>query len=221
MTHDIAYYAKKRHTTKAFNPNKKISHTDIEKIKEILRYAPSSVNAQPWHFIVASTEEGKKRIAKSAEGMYSFNKNSILNASHVIVFCTKLELNEEYLLKVLKQEETDNRFKTNPAFKEMMHGARNMFINIHKHDYKDLQHWMDKQVYLNIGAFLLGVATLGIDAAPMEGVDIKILDEELGLREKGYTGLVVIPIGYHDSENDYNVKLEKSRLPYSEILTEI
>ena len=95
-----------------------------------------------------------------------------------------------------------------------------MFVNMHKHDYKDLQHWVDKQVYLNVGQFLLAVSTLGIDATPMEGIEVAVLDEEFGLREKGYTSLVVVPIGYH-SEEDFNAKLPKSRLPYSEILTEI
>ena len=37
-----------------------------EQIKTLLQYSPSSTNSQPWHFIVASTEEGKARVAKSA-----------------------------------------------------------------------------------------------------------------------------------------------------------
>lgn len=86
---------------------------------------------------------------------------------------------------------------------------------------KDVQHWMDKQVYLNIGAFLLGVSALGIDATPMEGIDVKSIDAEFGLREKGYTSLVAVTLGYHDKENDYNAKLPKSRLPFDYILTEI
>lgn len=102
-----------------------------------------------------------------------------------------------------------------------MDGARNLFINLHKHDYKDVQHWMDKQVYLNIGQFLLGVATLGIDATPMEGIEVAAIDEEFGLREKGYTSLAVVCLGYHHAEDDYNAALPKSRWGYEEILTEV
>lgn len=79
---------------------------------------------------------------------------------------------------------------------------------------------MEKQVYLNIGNFLLGVATLGIDAVPMEGIDMKALDEEFGLREKGYTAVVMVGLGYR-SESDFNANLPKSRLPKEEIFTEI
>jgi len=221
MNHDITHYAKHRHTVKAYDPDKKISAENIEKIKELLRFSASSTNAQPWHFVIASTPEGKERIATSTDRLYPFNRNSIVNASHVVVFCSRLDIEEDYLLRVLAQEEADGRFGGNPEFKEQMHAGRSLFVNLHKHDYKDVQHWMDKQVYLNIGAFLLGVSTLGIDATPMEGIEIAALDKALGLREQGYTGLVVVPLGYHDAEKDYNAALPKSRLPYAEIITEI
>lgn len=217
---DIVHFAKTRHSAKAYDPNRKISDENVEKIKQLLRFSPSSVNSQPWHFILASTEQGKDRVAKATDGLYRFNSPSIRNASHVVVFCTRLAIEEDYLEQLLEQEERDGRF-ADPSFKERMHGGRQMFINIHKHDYKDVQHWMDKQVYLNIGQFLLGVATLGIDATPMEGIEVKVLDEEFGLRERGFTSLVVVTLGYHDEANDYNAKLPKSRMPYSEILTEV
>lgn len=222
MNTEITQFAKNRHSAKAFDPDKKIPDESMEKIKELLRFSPSSTNAQPWHFIIASTEKGKEKIAKSTERFYPFNKKSIIDASHVVVFCSKLNIEEDYLLKVLEQEEKDGRFDADPeTFKSQMHGGRSMFVNLHKQDYKDVQHWMDKQVYLNLGAFLLGVATLGIDATPMEGIEVKVLDEEFGLREKGFSSLVVVPIGYHDDELDFNAKLPKSRLPYAEILTEV
>ncbi len=222
MNKDITEYAKTRHSAKAFDTSKKISDENIEKLKELLRLSPSSTNVQPWHFIIASTEEGKKRVTKATEGLYPFNSKSILDASHVVVFCGKLDVEEDYLLKVLDQEEKDSRFDGDPdTFKPQMHAGRSMFVNLHKQDFKDVQHWMDKQVYLNLGAFLLGAATLGIDATPMEGIEAKALDAEFGLREQGFTSLVVVPLGYHDEEMDFNAKLPKSRLPYSEILTEV
>lgn len=220
-TRDITHYAKTRHTAKAFDATRKISAANIEKIKELLRYSPSSTNAQPWHFIIASSDEAKEKIAKSTDRLYAFNSKSIRDASHVVVFSSRLAIEEDYLLKVLEQEEADGRFVADLAtFKPQMHGGRSMFVNLHKQDYKDVQHWMDKQVYLNLGQFLLGVATLGIDATPMEGIEARVLDAEFGLRDKGYSSLVVVPIGYHDQEKDFNAALPKSRLPYSDILTE-
>lgn len=46
MEHDITYYAKHRHTAKAYDSAKKISDENLKKIKELLRYSASSTNAQ-------------------------------------------------------------------------------------------------------------------------------------------------------------------------------
>lgn len=222
MQEDITYYAKRRYTTKSYDPQQKISEQNFEKIRELLRFSASSTNLQPWHFILAATEEGKRRVAKAAEGLFSFNKQALLDASHIVVFCVKTDMDADYINKVVEQEEKDQRFAANPAeFKAASKGGKTIFSDIHKYDLKDLQHWMEKQVYLNVGQFLLGVSTLGIDATPMEGIDTKVLDEEFGLRKLGYTSLVAVPLGYHNKEADYNLSLPKSRLPYSEILTEI
>jgi len=221
MEHDITYYAKKRHTTKAYDPNRRIPDETVGKLKELLRFSPSSTNIQPWHFVIASTQEGKARVAKATE-KYPFNRPSILNASHVVVFASRLAVDEDYLQHVLEQEDKDGRFDTDKeTHKPAMHGGRSLFVNLHKQDFKDVQHWMDKQVYLNLGQFLLGAAALGVDATPMEGIEIPVLDAEFGLREKGYSALFVVPLGYHDPEQDYNASLPKSRLPYSDILTEV
>lgn len=219
---DITDFAKARHTAKAYDASKKISDADIEKVRQLLRFSPSSTNVQPWHFILASSAEGKDRIAKAADAKFPFNSKSIRDASHVVVFASRLAIDEGDLQHVLAQEEADGRFAADPeTFKPQMHAGRSMFVNIHKQDMKDVQHWMDKQVYLNLGQFLLGVAAMGIDATPMEGIDVKVLDEEFGLRDKGFSSLVVVPIGYRDAAADFNAALPKSRLPYADILTEV
>lgn len=208
-----------RYSTKEFDPSKKISNEDFEQVKALLQMSPSSTNIQPWHFVIADTKEGKERIAKGTQGFFQFNEAKVRNASHVVVFCARSDADEDYMQHLLDVEEKDGRYP-NEEIKQMMYGGRNMFTNIHRYDLKDLQHWMEKQVYLNIGNFLLGVATLGIDAVPMEGLDMKALDEEFGLREKGFTAVTAVSIGYR-TEKDFNStdKTSKSRLPQDEIFT--
>ena len=208
-----------RYSTKDFDPNKKISKEDFAKVKEILKMSPSSTNLQPWHFVIANSEEGKKRMAKGTEGFFHFNTAKVLNASHVVLFCSRTTANEDYMQHLLDVEDKDGRYP-NEEIKNGMHGGRNLFADIHKYDLKDLQHWMEKQVYLNIGNFLLGVATLGIDACPMEGLDMKALDVEFGLREKGFTAITAVSIGYR-TESDFNTtdKTPKSRLSEQETMT--
>ena len=79
---------------------------------------------------------------------------------------------------------------------------------------------MEKQVYLAVGTLLLGAGALGIDACPMEGFDMRALDEELGLREKGLTSSVIVALGYRAAD-DFNARLPKSRMPLERIMTRI
>lgn len=210
-----------RYTTKEYDASKKISDTDMAEIKNLLRMSPSSVNLQPWHFIVAETAEGKARMAKGTLGFFSFNEPKVTNASAVVLFCVKTDADDAYYQHIADTEDKSGRFP-NGDVKNRFLGAVKAFTDIHKYDLKDLQHWMEKQVYLNIGSFLLGVASLGLDATPMEGIDVKALDEEFGLREKGYTSLVAVSLGYR-TKSDFNSteRTPKSRLAESEIFTVI
>jgi nitroreductase/dihydropteridine reductase len=208
-----------RYSAKEFDATKKISDADFQQIKDVLRLSPSSVNLQPWHFLIADTQEGKERIAKGTQGLFKFNTPKVLDASHVIVIAARTDADDDYMNSILEQEDQDGRFAAQ-EFKDQMHGGRMLFANIHRYDLKDLPHWMEKQVYLNIGALLLGAAALGINACPMEGVDVKALDEEFSLREKGFTALAVVSLGYR-KDSDFNAKLPKSRFPEETVITQL
>lgn len=216
---DIVSVALKRYSTKAFDPRKKLSAEQAENLKTLLQFSPSSTNSQPWHFIVASTEEGKARVAKAAAGNYAFNERKILDASHVVVFCAKTAMDDAWLNMLLEKENADGRFAT-PEAMAGQHKGRSYFADMHRKELKDDDQWMAKQVYLNVGNFLLGVAAMGLDAVPIEGFDASILDAEFGLNDKGFTSLVVVPVGHHSVE-DFNAALPKSRLPLTTTLTEV
>lgn len=208
-----------RYTTKAYTPSKKIADEDFAQLKTILRMSPSSTNLQPWHFVIADDEAGKARIAKGTQGFFSFNEPKVLNASHVIVFAAKVHIDDDYFAQVTEQEDQDGRFPS-ADIKAQVDGVRKLFCNIHRYDLRDEAQWHGHQVYLNMGAVLLGAAQLGIDATPMEGVDLKAINEEFDLAAKGYTALAVVSFGYR-AEGDFNdpAKTPKSRLPEEVIFT--
>ena len=220
---DIVQIARHRHTAKAYDGTKAISPETLEKLQALVQLSPSSTNIQPWHFVFATTAEGKDKVVQSTVEKYPFNSNSIRTAPLVVVFAGRLAADEDYMAHLLEREDRDGRYEAETADlkaerKAQMHGGRTFFANIHKQDLKDLQHWMDKQVYLNIGQFMLGAAALGLDTTPMEGIDTKVLDETFGLREKGFSSLVVVCVGYHHPDEDYNAQLPKSRLPQAELI---
>lgn len=206
-----------RHTVKAFESGRTLPETAIEALLNLLHNSPSSVNSQPWHYVVASTPEGKAQIAKATTGSYAYNEPKILNASHVIALCMRTDISDSHLTAILEQEDRDGRFLIDGA-KHAQDRSRRSYVDMHRYELRDVPQWMEKQIYLALGGLLLGAAVLGIDATPMEGFDPRALDLELGLRERGYTGVVLASFGYR-SEQDFNAKLPKSRLPREDIFT--
>ncbi len=211
--------AKTRYATKIFDESKALTPDLALHVKELLQLAPSSVNAQPWHFLIAETPQGKERLAKATEGPFAYNKQKVMDASQVVVFCAKTDLPDDFQNNLTAQEQLDGRFKTDEARGEQ-HSKRAMYINIHKTVMQDLTAWTTKQTYLNAGYFLLGVAALGLDAVPLEGFDAALLNREFGLTEKGLTSVIIVAVGYR-AENDFNAPLPKSRLPLDQIITTV
>jgi nitroreductase len=52
-----------RLTSRQFNPSIPVPREHIEMVLEAARHAPSGANAQPWHYIVVTDPEAKRRIA--------------------------------------------------------------------------------------------------------------------------------------------------------------
>ncbi len=215
MTLDDAVVA--RHTVKAFEPGKTLPQDLIDTLLNVLHNSPSSVNSQPWHFVVASTPEGREAIAKSTTGAFVYNEPKVLNASHVIALCMRTDITEQHLQNVLAQENSQGRFVADGA-QAGQDKSRRSYVDMHRYESRDVPQWMEKQVYLALGGLLLGAAMLGIDATPMEGFDQRELDLSLGLREKGLTSVVLVSLGYR-SEKDFNAALPKSRLPREDVFT--
>lgn len=216
---NIAQIAQRRYTTKAFDSSRRIPAATMSAIRTLLRNTPSSVNSQPWHFVVAESEAGKARVAKAMQGGYAYNEPKVLNASHVIVLCARQALDDAHLTAVIEQEQQDGRFASVEA-KAGQDKSRRFYVDLHQQERGDAREWMDKQIYIALGALMLGAGALEVDACPMEGFDAAILDAELGLAEQGLRSVVVIALGYR-SDADFNARLPKSRLPEASVFTNL
>ena len=71
--------------------------------------------------------------------------------------------------------------------------------------------WAQKQAYIGLGFALVAAATEGVDSTPMEGFNPLLVDEVLNLKEMGLKSVVLLPLGYRDTDNDYLANLKKVR----------
>ncbi|MDI2111991.1 oxygen-insensitive NAD(P)H nitroreductase [Commensalibacter nepenthis] len=211
---NIVNISKQRYTAKRYDKNKLVSYQDLEKLLTVLRNSPSSVNSQPWHFIVVNNATSQDKILPA---ILEFNHARITDSSYTIIFCIKSTLSNDYLKHILDTEIKDGRF-TKPEIAQSMDKDRRYFIGLNSATDEQLHSWESHQLYLALGQFMFAAASIGIDSTPIEGFDAPKMDELLGLKEKGLKSIVVASIGYH-ADNDSNAKRPKSRLPKEEIFT--
>ena len=200
--------AQSRYTSKAFDASKKISPEILQQFLEILRLSPSSINIQPWHFIVAQSDQAKQNISTAMPNNYAYNIPKVLNASEVIIFAAKTDIDDQHLDAVITAEDDAGRFRT-PESKQVQKNTRANYINLYKS--KDIDRWIDNQIHIALGTALCAAKSLHLDATPIGGFDLALLDEVLQLPKQGLRSVVILSLGYH-SADDFNADLPKARL---------
>lgn len=211
--------ARTRKSTKVFDPTRKIDPELWQEVLDYLRLSPSSTNLQPWKFLIAETDQAKQKILGATQGNYSANAAKILNASHVLVMCSRASLTDAEVFRVAEQEFADGRIRDEQSKMEM-HQRRLFFVDLHRQQKLDVEHWTAKQVYLALGHLLIGARGFGIDACPIEGFDLAEMDQILDLPNRGLKSVVVVALGYADAQ-DWNQNLPKSRFGEGQVFEQI
>ena len=77
---DFMEIVKGRRSIRVYDENVKISKEEMTQILEEATTAPSSLNLQPWRFVVIDSAEGKETLLPLA----SFNRRQVETSSAVI-----------------------------------------------------------------------------------------------------------------------------------------
>ncbi|WP_375320689.1 NAD(P)H-dependent oxidoreductase [Aliivibrio logei] len=216
MKHEIINDLESRYTAKKYDPSKKISQDDLAVLLEALRLSASSINSQPWKFVVIESEEAKQRMHDSFANMHQFNQHHIKACSHVILFANKLTYSRNDYELVLNKAVQDNRITEEQ--KEAAFGSFK-FVELNCDENGQHKAWTKPQVYLALGNALHTLARLNIDSTTMEGVDSELLNEIFSDELAGYECHVALAIGYHHASEDYNASLPKSRKAFKDVIT--
>ncbi|WP_210498384.1 nitroreductase family protein [Vibrio crassostreae] len=219
MTHPIIKDLNTRYTAKKYDPSKRISAEDIAIINEALRLSASSINSQPWKFIVLKTEEAKQRFHNTFANKHQFNQPHAKEASHTILFAYDPYFTKEKYAKRVDAEVTSGHLPADMydammgayAFAEANTIAGSGFNG----------DWTKAQLYIALGNLLHTLARLNIDSTPMEGVDSDLINDEFKLELDGHTCQLALAMGYHMESEDYNHGLPKARLPIDEVISVI
>lgn len=175
-----------RYATKKFDL-RKIPQSDVEEILEAGRLAPTSFGWQALKFLVITNPKIREELRKHA-----WDQAQITDASHLIVLCTRTDVDAEYIKKFIA-----HTAKIKKAQVESMKNVQDMMIgSLHGKTPEQILDWNKKQTYIALGFMLFAAAQKQIDACPMEGFDVGKFDDALGLKKQNLTATVLCTIGY-------------------------
>lgn len=216
MTHPIIADLQTRYTAKRYDATKRVPQDQLEVIYEAMRLSASSINSQPWKFIVIESDAAKQRMHDTFANKFQFNQPHIKASSQIILFAHNPKYTRDDYAKVVDQGIIDKRTKAED--REHAFGGF-AFAELNTDENGDTSSWTKAQTYLALGNTLHVLARLGIDSTTMEGVDSELISEIFAEELDGYQCDVALAIGYHHSDEDYNASLPKSRLPLEQVLT--
>ena len=190
-----------RYATKKMN-GEKIPQDKLEKILEATRLAPSSYGLTPYNVIVVEDQKLKEELQGACYG-----QTQLTDSSAVLVFATWDNITDESV-DIYIQETANQRGISADMLGEFSGMIKGSLSNMTQ-DQKIS--WAQRQAYIGLGFALVAAATEEVDSTPMEGFVPSSVDTVLGLEELGLKSVVVLPLGYRDTENDYLASLKKVR----------
>ncbi|ALR15390.1 MULTISPECIES: nitroreductase family protein [Vibrio] len=216
MSHPIIQDLNRRYTAKKYDASKRISQQDMDVIKEAIRLSASSINSQPWKFIVIESDEAKQRFHDTFANMHQFNQPHAKEASHIILFAHNPKFTKDDYRKVVDVEVSSGHLPAE-MYDNMLNGAFG-FAESQTNELGFNGHWTKAQTYIALGNTLHVLARLGIASTPMEGVDPEMIGKIFEKELDGYVCEFALAMGYHLEGEDYNYGLPKSRLAAEDVL---
>lgn len=193
-----------RHATKAFDPDKKVSESDLEELKDAIQMAPTSFGLQPLHVKIIASDDIKLRIKPHA-----WDQAQITDCSHLLVFCVRTDvidrIDQYFEIATGGNQKVREKMK---GYEELMRGA------LAPRSHADLENWAIRQVYIAHGFALAACAELEIDSCPIEGFVPAEVDKILELPEP-IKSVVLMPIGYRAEEPSHG----KVRFPEDDLFS--
>ncbi|RVT56330.1 nitroreductase family protein [Niallia taxi] len=197
-TNDFNEIVYGRRSIKVYDPTVKISREEMIEILEKASKAPSSINMQPWRFVVIDTEEGKEKLAPLSR----FNKEKVLSSSAVIaVFGDKK--NFDYA-----EEIYSNAVELGYMPQEVKDAQINAFTPYYANMSEDV---MKDTIMLDAGLvsmqLMLVARAYGYDTNPIGGYEKDQIAESFGLEKDRYIPIMLLTIGKAANEGFQSYRL--------------
>jgi nitroreductase/dihydropteridine reductase len=190
-----------RYATKQFNPEKKLTESQLLTLIDATRLTATSYGLQLMKIVVVEAPEKREALLP-----YSYGQKQVVDASHLLILCREKIAEPAHVEAYITNTSTTRKI---PA--EKLDGFKKMMLDsIAGMSTEACENWMDKQVYIALGNLLNTCALLQIDSCPMEGFQAEAYNKELDLDAQNLSAVLVLPVGYR-ADTDPNAKNKKVR----------
>ncbi|WAG30905.1 nitroreductase family protein [Staphylococcus chromogenes] len=194
-----------RRSVKQYDPNVKIPREEMKEMIELTTKAPSSVNMQPWRFVVVDTPEGKETL----QPLVQFNTRQNESSAAMIVIFGDMK-NYEYADKIY-----DEAVERGYMPKEVKDVQVAKFVEMYEAlDRPSMNDIVKIDSSLAAMQFMLVARYYGYDTNPIGGFDKENITEALGLDPERYVPVMMIAVGKAAVEGH-----QSARLPLDDVLS--
>jgi nitroreductase/dihydropteridine reductase len=188
-----------RYATKLFDGNP-VPEEKIQELLELVRWAPSGLNIQPWRIKVIADAATKERLLAATH-----DEPQIMSCSHLLVFCadTDFAALSDKLGREMKARNVPDMIWN------IVMGIAGEMAELPE---AELRAWLKSQVYIATTYAILGAKALGLDSCPMTHFDPDEYTRILELPEN-LVPTLLCPVGYAADE-----PRPKWRYPVEDIL---
>ena len=175
-----------RHSVKEFDKDYKIDREEMLQILEEATKAPSSVNLQPWRFVIVESEEGKDKLRP----IIKFNTKQNDSSSAMILIFGDMKC----------YEKTDEIYSQAVEAGYMNEDDKNKSVELFNQVYKSFsKEEMNDVVKIDSSLaamqLMLVARAHGYDTNPIGGFEKDQLAEAFGLDPDRYVPVIIVAIG--------------------------
>lgn len=196
---------KGRKSVRAYDPSVKISKEEMTEILTEATLAPSSVNMQPWRFVVAESDEAKAKL----HPLVRFNTRQNETSAAMIVIFGDLEC-YEYGPEIYETAVAEGKMMEEVK-EQQLAAIMPLYQNLSKEKMNEIV-----QIDASLAAMqlMLVARTHGYETNPIGGFEADQLAEALDLDPERYVPVMIVSIG-KAVETGYN----SIRLPIEKFTT--
>lgn len=192
-----------RRSIRNYDPSYEIEHSELLQIIDEAAKAPSSVNLQPWRFVIVESEEAKAKV----KPLIRFNTLQNETSSAMILIFGDLKC-QEYAQEIY-QEAVNRGLMPQEVMEKQLAAIVPMYDSLNK---AQMERIVQIDASLVAMQLMLVARSHGYDTNPIGGFDADQLAEAFDLDEERFHPVMILSIGKAMETGYESVRLSAEKI---------